>query len=653
MLKAITNNPYRLLGVYSNSPKKEQIANKGKMQAFLRVKKTMPFPLDLKGILPEVSRTQEAIDAADSELALSSGQIKHAQFWFVNKTPVDGIAFNHLLGGNIDSAIEMWRKATNMSSLQNLFVCFLIKQDYKTAIVDYAIPLYNSYADSFVSMIDENASLSISELAENIIEVLSSEDVNTTYISNFISDPVWKGHIEAKRVNPLLSQLESHLSEAKSSKGKGPAARLNAGHKLKIASKPLLTTLRSLLQDDDTRYQMIADKVTQEVLQCSIDYYNDSSDLDSPAKALPLCEYAKSIASGTAAKQRCNENYDVIKNAFDNMPPVEVSKEAKEIDELFGWYRKQNRTSANGLELLRKAQKPLITIKEKLGKNNKYYLETSSTLGSAALSNVIDEVNDVQKEDEPNPLSGLFGGSRYSLFENALLEQERRRNKAYSLKSALRDAWKTILYINLLDITDAFNKRYQANRKTLKSIIDSVQGFSYPDDSHIIRGCAYNISAERSFFWSESEHFAACKYKSDYEKYLSNFPSGKHVDEANTRIEEIKAHDRKVLLFSLIAAAIFILLIIWAISANAKNTVAESSSEASSIENVATGSSDNSAEGTTTENSFYSTSDGSEIAPDESGVQDTESDINEEFEEDNDLSSDEIIDEEEEENYEY
>ena len=118
MLKAILNNPYRILGVYSNSPKKEQVANKGKMQAFLRVKKSMPFKLDLKDILPEVQRTQELVDYADSELALSTSQIKHAQFWFINKTPIDGIAFNHLTGGNIDTAIDFWRKSPNLSSFK-------------------------------------------------------------------------------------------------------------------------------------------------------------------------------------------------------------------------------------------------------------------------------------------------------------------------------------------------------------------------------------------------------------------------------------------------------------------------------------------------------------------------------------------------------
>lgn len=588
MLRAILNNPYRILGVYSNSPKKEQIANKGKMQAFLRVKKSMPFPLDLKGILPEISRTQEAVDYADSELALSSGQIKHAQFWFVNKTPIDGIAFNHLLGGNIESAIEMWKKSTNMSSLQNLFICYLIKEDYKTAIIEYAIPLYNNYADTFVSMIDEKVSMSISELVEAIVETLSGEDINITSISHSISDNVWKNHIESKRVNPLMTQLESLISDAKSAKGKGDTARLNAGNKLKIASKPLLSTLRTILPANDTRYQMIADKVTQEVLQCSIDYYNDTTDLDAPAKALPLCDYAKSIAVGSAAKQRCNENYDVIKKAFDNMPPVEVAKEAKEIDDLFGWYRKQKRTSASGLELLKKAQKPLISIKEKLGKNHKYYLETSSTLGSAALSNVIDEVNDAQKEDKPNPLSGLLGGSRYSLYGDIFGEQERRRQKAYTLKDALTSAWKTIVYIDLLDTTEDFKKnRYQPNRKTLHSIIDGLKGFDYPDENYIIKGCARGIYADSKFFWCDSEHYAACSSKSDYEDYLKKFPSGNHVADANKRIEEIKEHNKKVLKYVLIVAAVIILAIVIVCSANAmtsKRTMPSNNS--SSVERV-------------------------------------------------------------------
>lgn len=252
------------------------------------------------------------------------------------------------------------------------------------------------------------------------------------------------------------------------------------------------------------------------------------------------------------------------------MPPAEVANEAKEITSIFSWYHNQKKTSANGLELLKKAQKPLISIKEKLGKNHKYYLETSSILGSAALSNVIDEVNDAQKEDKPNPLSGLFGGLNYNLYENILGEQERRRQKAYTMKAALASAWKTIVYIDLLDTTESFRKnRYQPNRKTLHSIIDGLKGFDYPDDNYIIRGCAHGIHADSKFFWCDSEFYAACRSKSDYQSYLQKFPSGKHMAEAEQRIEEITEHDKKMLKYVLIAIAIIILVIVVMCSANA------------------------------------------------------------------------------------
>ena len=565
MIKSITNNPYRILGVYSNSPKKEQIANKGKMQAFLRVNKSMPFPLDLKGILPTIDRTQSLIEYADGELALVAGQIKHAQFWFVNKTPIDNVAFNHLIAGNIDVAVELWKKSNGLYSLQNLFVCSLIKGEYETAITEFAIPLYNQYAKVFVAEFDDKVTISTTDLVDFIINELQNNDVDLFSFHHSIEDPIWSKLIVEKRLNPIISKLDSFITEAKSSRDKGPTNRLNSGNKLKIASNPLLNTLRSILSASDARYQIIADKIAQEVLQCAIDYYNDTTDADSPVKALSLCEYALKIAVGTAAKQRCKENHAVIKKAADNMPPIEVAKEAKDIESCLGWFSSQPKTSAIGLELLKKIQKPLISIKEKVGYNNKYYLEISSTIASAALSYVIEEVNNAQKDDEPNPLSSILGGSRYSsLYSiNSILDQDRKRRKAQRIKKALHDAWQTILCIDLLDTTEDFkNNRYKENRRILHSIINGLDGFMAPDDVHIIRGCAYGLKANKRFFWCDSEHYVDCRSKSDYESYLEMFPQGNHTSEAKRRIEEIKIRNLKILKFALIAIAIiaFILL---------------------------------------------------------------------------------------------
>ena len=47
LMNILQNNPYRMLGVYSNSPTRERLANCNRMKAFLKVGKPVAFPLDL------------------------------------------------------------------------------------------------------------------------------------------------------------------------------------------------------------------------------------------------------------------------------------------------------------------------------------------------------------------------------------------------------------------------------------------------------------------------------------------------------------------------------------------------------------------------------------------------------------------------------
>lgn len=63
------------MGVYANSPKKDIIANKGKANAFLKVNRSVDFPLNLKGILPSISRTVEMLNEAESHLTIAKEYI--------------------------------------------------------------------------------------------------------------------------------------------------------------------------------------------------------------------------------------------------------------------------------------------------------------------------------------------------------------------------------------------------------------------------------------------------------------------------------------------------------------------------------------------------------------------------------------------------
>lgn len=123
----LSHNPYRILGVYSNSPKKDVLSNLNKMKAFLKVGKTVSFPLDLPQFLPSIDRDETIVSSAQASIELPMDQIKHTLFWFMKVTPLDDIALNHLLAGNIVQAKEIWNKKETVSSLLNLMACSLIQ----------------------------------------------------------------------------------------------------------------------------------------------------------------------------------------------------------------------------------------------------------------------------------------------------------------------------------------------------------------------------------------------------------------------------------------------------------------------------------------------------------------------------------------------
>ena len=126
-MNLLQHNPYRLLGVYSNSPTKERLANHNRMKAFLKVGKPVSFPLDLAQYLGPIDRTEASAAEAEAALTLPKDQIQYAQFWFAKVTPLDDVAFNNLISGEISKAEEIWQKKESASSLQNRIVSALIR----------------------------------------------------------------------------------------------------------------------------------------------------------------------------------------------------------------------------------------------------------------------------------------------------------------------------------------------------------------------------------------------------------------------------------------------------------------------------------------------------------------------------------------------
>ena len=489
----ITNNPYRYLGVYSNSPTKERVANKGKMNAFLKVGKPVSFPLDIPALLPTIERTVETVGHAESELTLPLDQIRFAQFWWMNTTPLDKIAFNHLTSGNIEMAKTIWEKKNNVSSLQNRFVLSVINNDLNEAI-KYAESLYTSFSDEFISSVIGDNIAASTPLWQMLIDSLVNEKVDILPFMDILENEEWKNYISEKTILPLIDALTHAIDSAKSSRGEGPASRLKAGQKLMSSTKSTLTQLRKCLKKSDIRYQTIVDKLATEILQCGIDYYNDSDDDDCATKAMKLQKYALTIAVGNMTKQRCKENVEILQKVIDNLPPTEVFAEDKAIREELRKYCLLPDKIVHAVTLLNNTKPYLASIKNKLGVNNSYYLKISTQIVGNALHNIIGEVNDAQSilkvnKDDPNAaLAALLGLTR--------------------VKSALEEAWKATLIMDSFDMESEFkSNRYDVNRKTLKGLCDQLDvstEFIHINKRRPIINCLPNSHTQKSNYTSST-----------------------------------------------------------------------------------------------------------------------------------------------------
>lgn len=461
-MNVLKNNPYRLLGVYTNSPTKERLANHNRMKAFLKVGKSVSFSLDLPQYLQPINRTDTLVADADAKLALPKDQMFYALFWFIKTTPLDDIAFNHLIAGERSKAEEIWQKKETLSSLQNRIVCALMCDDYKQAL-SCAETLYGNmqYVNQFVSaVIGTGGNVDVTDLPFTFLDALC-EEIDVQEILPHIENSIWKKHISGKAINPLIDTIQNAIAIAKKSRGKGSQARLEAGEVLMKGTKATLQQLMSLLPKTDLQYQMIADKLGLEILQCGIDYYNESDDDDDAHKAMKLQKYALKIVVGQMAKDRCKENVDILQEIIDNLPPSDVFAEDKAIHEELRKYCLLPNKICHAITLLNNTKPHLQTIKRKLGTTNDYYLKISTRIVGNALSNVIAEVNEAQS---------MFGVDKGD--SNAALAAILRMSH---VKSVLEEAWKATRIMDGFDMEAGFkSKRYNENRSILKGICDQL-----------------------------------------------------------------------------------------------------------------------------------------------------------------------------------
>ena len=337
-----SQNPYRVIGIPSNSGIKIIQKNLSKLKAFSKLGKDLEFDFDFNFLnLDKIDRSSAVISKVESKILLDENKLKYSLFWFQDVTSYDSIALAKLVKGDTDKASEIWAKAMksgevsikNFSAFNNASSLLLLLQ------------LDESKKDQF-----KNNNSSIYKLKEALnqkIKLIKSDffpeyclslgiksDINVQAIQSFLADKILEIlnlSFSNKQLLEVVNDLDKSFSELiNSNLVKEPISNIKEQVNLAVLElknnvkdglligktliKNTVTDLRYLKQTlgkNHYQYESLADKVSNQIIQCGILYFNETGDdqiyLNSYKYALSIAPNDKTVTRAKNTIKHCEE----------------------------------------------------------------------------------------------------------------------------------------------------------------------------------------------------------------------------------------------------------------------------------------------------------------------------------------------------------
>lgn len=338
----LSRNPYRVIGVPSNSGLRVIQKNLSKLKAFSKLGKPVEFDFDLPFLnLASVDRSLEIISKVESRILLDENKLKYSLFWFQDASSYDSVALANLIKGDTEKALEIWSKAMksgevntkNFSAFNNSSTLLLMLQldDSKTDrfkneststtqlkdALSQKITLINSeyfqeYCLSLGIKSDVNSAEILTFLADIVLEILN-QNFSNKQLLNLVQglDASFSELISNSLVREPVASIKEQLKTAASALKNDVKEGLEIGKRLIKNTVSDLRYLKGTLGIEHYQYDSLADKLSNQILQCGINYFNDTGD---DQYYLSSYKYALSIAPNEKTKLRAK---DTIKHCED------------------------------------------------------------------------------------------------------------------------------------------------------------------------------------------------------------------------------------------------------------------------------------------------------------------------------------------------
>lgn len=154
--------------------------------------------------------------------------------------------------------------------------------------------------------------------AEDILRISDlHKGQRASLVSAFAEFPASiRSYVVGKLVDRPVENIRKQIEDVPAARIDNPEDPEIFGDELYEFSIDDLNLVLGILGPEHPQFQMIANDLANELLQCSIDFFNKfvDSDLDPGEDALRLLHYARSVGPSGAVKHRIEENAPTIES---------------------------------------------------------------------------------------------------------------------------------------------------------------------------------------------------------------------------------------------------------------------------------------------------------------------------------------------------
>jgi len=357
----IYQNPYRILGLPVTATDREIAKRIGDMSIYAEMGKSIEYNSDNYFPVSPI-RTTESIEEAKQKIDQPDNKLFYALFWFWENSnnTVDEMAFEELKNGNIAKTIEFWERETdkgislqNMSNFKNISVLYfglplrnidltyingkLIKENLLNNISFFGKFISNGYIEKFSNeVLGYQHTVDIKEIIHHFVdEIITmikphigiqkslSKISYEELLTNFKTFPESiQNFVQGKFTDKHIHNIKQEIDKTAEFIVNNERIANKAGFELYKNTKDNLYQLQIVYSTSDLKYQLIADKLADKLVGCSIAYFNEfhNTDTDPGEDALELLKLSKNIAVGDKMQDRIKDNFPIIKKYVEQKP---------------------------------------------------------------------------------------------------------------------------------------------------------------------------------------------------------------------------------------------------------------------------------------------------------------------------------------------